>query len=505
MDEKTFNLIFKSRSVRSVHHRVVMEALRYLEGNWADLFLKEYKNLLEGSKAPDKRFKDFRNHVCHMPNGWGGAKNAVKEWYGKYVEALRARNWKDAAYNAGVMSHYYADVNHPFHTGQTSDEGKVHSYTEFGAAEIYMELRELMTIDNPVKVDNIEDFVFKAAKEAYNMYEDLLVGFDVEAGDAFKWGKGYTPELKKKIAPQIARAIWGTASLFKKGIEESKSEKPEGISLTSKKVVTRVGTPTEWARRWNDRRWKKKRTRMIRKEKRKFGRVRKSLLPDDKDYHKALDDGEIKPVALKGGISPKISDKQKTQVEKDSASKQKKEQAVKKKELKEKKVVEKKGEEKQVKKKEAKKKAKKTGRWAPAITHNSDIEDAAEVGPATAKRLTQIGLKTVSDFVKKPTKEIVRLLKEQLNYTRLDLEDIDRMQKETQLMLDVPRLRVHDVVVLYSAGITSKEMLLKLDQDTIWKKVQEALKTDHSKKYLSRGKITVDLEEIGEWKESAQG
>ncbi|MBD3191013.1 MAG: DUF4332 domain-containing protein [Candidatus Heimdallarchaeota archaeon] len=368
------------------------------------------------------------------------------------------------------MSHYYADVNHPFHTGQTDKEGQIHSYTEFGAADIYKDLRKHMTIDEPIKVNKIEDFVFKAAKESHKTYEDLLLGFDIEAGEQFKWGKGYSPELRHKIAPNIARAIWGTASLFRQGIVDSGAEDPGEINLALKKFATRITTPAEWIRRWLDKRRRKRRTRSIRRERRKSGRVRKSLSPDDKDYHKALDNGEIEPV--------KLTRKRPTQ-----------------------RVAE---DKKSITTKKEKKPKTKKRKWNPAITPNSSIDDAAEVGSATAKRFQEIGLQTVKDFMDKSAEEIVELLKKELDYTRLDLEDISRMQAETQLMLDVPRLRVHDSVILYGAGIKSKDSLSKHQQDDLWDKVQEAIKDDHVKRYIRRKNLRPDFEEIGEWLESAQ-
>ena len=55
---------------RSNHHRLAVEALAQLQGadaeRWRDLFLQQYEALLEGAKAPDEVFKDFRNHVLHV-------------------------------------------------------------------------------------------------------------------------------------------------------------------------------------------------------------------------------------------------------------------------------------------------------------------------------------------------------------------------------------------------------------------------------------------------------
>ena len=55
---------------RSNHHRLAVLALTHLDGEtgeaWRNLFLKHRKPYLEGAKAPDELFRDFRNHVLHV-------------------------------------------------------------------------------------------------------------------------------------------------------------------------------------------------------------------------------------------------------------------------------------------------------------------------------------------------------------------------------------------------------------------------------------------------------
>jgi hypothetical protein len=70
---------------RSNHHRLAVLALEHLQGegaeDWRNVFLKHRDAYLEGAKAPDEVFKDFRNHVLHVRDGdWGGAPAAAREW-----------------------------------------------------------------------------------------------------------------------------------------------------------------------------------------------------------------------------------------------------------------------------------------------------------------------------------------------------------------------------------------------------------------------------------------
>lgn len=75
------NLLFRvlyAQKCTSTHHMLAMDALRYLRveqsDEWTRLFLSDIQLFIDGAKAPDKKFKDFRNHVLHVSdNFWGGA------------------------------------------------------------------------------------------------------------------------------------------------------------------------------------------------------------------------------------------------------------------------------------------------------------------------------------------------------------------------------------------------------------------------------------------------
>lgn len=92
--------------------------------DWMDLFLRHYESYLEGAKAPDDQFKDFRNHVC-MHNkllGRGGR-------YGTRVTRQpsplsNGGNWEERS-TPRVLSRIYSDPLMPFHTGQSEAEGAV--------------------------------------------------------------------------------------------------------------------------------------------------------------------------------------------------------------------------------------------------------------------------------------------------------------------------------------------------------------------------------------------
>ena len=123
--------IISAAHASGTHHKLALDALRWLDSPaadlWQKLFLKHADLYLEGSKAPDQEFKDFKNHVLHPRDDyWGGAAEKVVSWYQHLVEALAQGDWQTAIYCAGVLSHYYTDPLHPFHTAQTEAENSIH-------------------------------------------------------------------------------------------------------------------------------------------------------------------------------------------------------------------------------------------------------------------------------------------------------------------------------------------------------------------------------------------
>ena len=118
------------------HHKLALDALAHLQSvdsdRWQNLFLKYAKLYLEGSKAPDNTFKDFKNHVLHVRDDyWGGAPEKAQEWYSTWSTHCAGRPGAMAAYAAGVLSHYYTDPLQPFHTAQTEAENKIHRAAEW--------------------------------------------------------------------------------------------------------------------------------------------------------------------------------------------------------------------------------------------------------------------------------------------------------------------------------------------------------------------------------------
>lgn len=247
------NVIFASHA-RSTHHKLALDALRHLQcdeaAQWTDLILSQHAAYLEGAKAPDDDFKDFKNHVLHVKeNFWGGAVSSTEHWYGQFIDHLRSSEWKEAAYAAGVLSHYYSDPQMPFHTGQTESEGAVHRAAEWSVTKSYEKLRTLLEQElggypgvHMSPADNWLEEMVKAGAVMANQYYDLLIdhyNLDVGVKDP---PSGLDRVAQEAIARCLGHATIGFSRILERAFEESKVRAPE-VTLTMKAVLATINVP----------------------------------------------------------------------------------------------------------------------------------------------------------------------------------------------------------------------------------------------------------------------
>ena len=223
---------------RSTHHKLAVDALWQLRhpaaSAWRNLFLTQYRAYLRGAKAPDDEFKDFRNHVLHVAqNNWGGAVPTAKYWYDQTVEALRAEDWTTAAYNAGVLSHYYSDPHMPLHTGQSDAETNMHRAAEWSITKAYDQLRRIIdetgrwpTVEVTRGDDWIARMVLDGAELAHPHYETLVREYDMARG-VLDPPRGLNDRCRKLLADLLAHAIVGFARILEHAIDEADVAPPD--------------------------------------------------------------------------------------------------------------------------------------------------------------------------------------------------------------------------------------------------------------------------------------
>lgn len=257
-----FNILYAAHA-NGTHHKLALRALEQLSGEgetaemWRRLYLAHAARLMEGSKAPDKSFKDFANHVLHpgeTPAGdWGGAPEKTAEWHGALVAALQAKKWGRAAYAAGVMGHYYTDVWMPFHTGSSEEETVLHRAAEWSASKSFEALWELGQADpraEPApggRKGDPAEITRAAARASHAHYRDIIAHYDHALG-AREPEAGFDAEGRAILGRLLARAASGVARLMDLAAEQA-GVAPAKVSLTARAAVAGLQIPSKWVLR----------------------------------------------------------------------------------------------------------------------------------------------------------------------------------------------------------------------------------------------------------------
>jgi hypothetical protein len=237
---------------RGTHHKLALDALPLLTGpdaeGWRRLLLKHAEPFMVGAKAPDDTFKDFKNHVLHVRDGfWGGAPATARQWYGKLVASLEAQNWPEAAYNAGVLSHYVTDPVHPFHTGQTEAENGIHRAFEWSTAKTYDVIKALGAEERapriavPDREDWLEEMLRVAATQSNSHYEKLIAHYDINRG-VVDPPAGLDLVSRRILGRLMIYASSLVAVVLERAFAEARVSPPE-VSLTLDTVLATLQIP----------------------------------------------------------------------------------------------------------------------------------------------------------------------------------------------------------------------------------------------------------------------
>lgn len=245
---------------RSTHHKLAIDALRHLQvpdsDRWVDVFLRYHAAYLEGAKAPDDKFKDFRNHVLHVQdNYWGGAVATAQKWYDATVQAFRNHLWEEAVYSAGVLSHYYSDPLMPLHTGQSEAEGAVHRALEWSVTKSYGELQQIIDrdqggyprVDMPDGDDWLQEMIHSGARLANSHYDVLIDHYNLAEGVRNPL-LGLDQECKDRVARCLGTAVIGFSRILERAITEGNVQ-PPWVELTLRGLMATAKIPFETLRK----------------------------------------------------------------------------------------------------------------------------------------------------------------------------------------------------------------------------------------------------------------
>jgi hypothetical protein len=164
-------------------------------------------------------------------NNWGGAIPEATRWYGRTVDSLRRREWSEAVYSAGVLSHYFSDPFMPLHTGQSETETQVHRAMEWSVSKSYGELQQIIElelggyprIEAGSSPDWLGQMILAGAQLAHEHYQPVIDHYDLARGVKNPLA-GMDGECKHRIATCLAHCVVGFARVLEKAFTEAEVE-----------------------------------------------------------------------------------------------------------------------------------------------------------------------------------------------------------------------------------------------------------------------------------------
>jgi predicted flap endonuclease-1-like 5' DNA nuclease len=500
-----FYRLVMSSVCRSNHHRLAIEALPQLKGPhaalWHDLLLHHHKEYLEGAKAPDEVFKDFKNHVLHVREGdWGGAPQAAREWYRRTVRALVQKDWPHAAYCAGVMSHYIVDPVQPFHTGQTEEENTIHRAVEWSFSKSYDTLRRILDQDLggypdvpvPSGDDWLEQMVKAGAKTSNVHYETVVNHYNFALG-VKKPEAGLDQELKDIVARLIGYATVLLARVLDRAFAEAAVVPPK-VGLMLDTLVAGIQVPIRSVLKSIDNAKEKALVASMYEEFRKTGKLRKTLPHDDKIV-RALHAAEVLRMPL-SNLDAQWPRETGTAFRTGTPARQTP-KPVKKAKAKPATRIE----PKPAARPETAKATPPTA--AKALTRDrlspdDPIVDAPSIGPKTAARFAAIGLHKVKDLLSISPENAAM----QINLRHINARTIRDWQSQAELACSIPNITSLAAQLLVAVGVRDADQLMNADPDTLVNLIEEYCETAEGQRTL-RDAGPPTREDIDEWIEAA--
>jgi hypothetical protein len=498
-----FRIVYAAHA-NGTHHKLALDALSLMSGEdaerWRNLFLKHAEIYLDGSKAPDNKFKDFKNHVLHVrDNFWGGAPEKAEIWYGNLLATLRAGAWEEAVYAAGVLSHYYTDPIQPFHTAQSEAENAIHRAAEWSISRSYDSLAELgrkrlgsIEVPVPPGAAWLKDMICQGAERSNRYYEKLIAHYDIHRGVSDP-PSGLDDTARAFIGELIVYAAIGYARILERAFAECEVSPPE-VTLTAETLLATLKIPSKWVEKRLTNAEDKALVRAMYQELQATGRVEATLPEDDKTVRDLYEREVAAPRAAEqalaraqrvnrtasfdgAGLSAAVRPVQ-AEVEPErhdqsySADDERPPQEA----------------ATTAPAKPARSRSASGSRTSGALrtylAASDDLEAAPSIGSRSAQWFAEVGIATVGDFLAADP----QALAEKMSGRRgIDAETLRLWQQQARLVMDVPGLRGTHAQLLTGAGYLDAAAVAVAADEALVTAVTEFANTPAGKRILRQG------------------
>lgn len=530
-----FRIVYAAHA-NGTHHKLALDALGALNRDdreaWTRLFLKHVECYLEGSKAPDVTFKDFKNHVLHVSeNYWGGAPEKALEWYSRTVTELKARNWPEAVYAAGVLSHYFTDPVMPFHTGQTDAENAIHRAVEWSINRSYNALRAIgekqfsgLDVALPAGDKWLCELVCDAAEFSHRYYEHLIAHYDLSKGSV-RPEDGLDDIGRRIVAELLTYAARGYGRVLNAAISESGVRAPE-VTLTAKTFLAMAQIPRKWIEKRLSDAEDRRIVAAIYDELKSTGRVDRALPDDDRTIRDLHKEQVLVPqlAARRAARAARISGTKAAApiqippplvgtAEPGAAATLPDNTALELAVAKSARMFSDGAEQPPALPAYGTFQAAPTMRNHPPLTRpetrnaekqaylslSDDLEAAPSIGPTMAARFAVLGIHTVGDFLAHDPCDLADLIDD----AHSDAETLADWQDQARLVIDVPGLRGTHAQLLVGSGYRTAQAVAEADPVTLSANVLKFVSTSAGKRVLREGRPP-DIEKIKSWVEVAR-
>lgn len=474
--------ILRAAHCRSTHQFFVIDALPLITTpggqRLGSQMLRHYKRYLTGSKAPDTDFRDFRNHVLHVQDKhWGGAPKKAEEWYRHLLRKIREGEWSDAAYCAGVLSHYFTDPLMPLHTAQSKKESIVHRPLEWSVTKSYERIlqryqagRHKIVFQLANNDGWLSDAVTKGAELSNRYYDSLIDQYDLERGVKDP-ESGFNESSIDVLAGLFGVALTGWARIIEIAAEESAVQIPEA-SLSMSELVASITMPIGWLVRRIETKSEQKAVRAILEEYRATGTVVENLPPEVTSVSQERKrDLRLERDRARATIKPRASSTP-TKVPQTATATL---------------PFQAPAEEATTERKPS-----------TNLSLTDDLVDAPSIGPKTAKRFVDIGIHTVEQFLAGDPAEIAAAI----NTGWIKTDTIVDWQDQARLVVEVPGLCGYKSQLLVGVECRTRETLASQDASALHEKISSFANTSAGKRVLRSNRLP-SQDDIQQWVQNA--
>jgi hypothetical protein len=479
--------VLRAAHCRSTHHFFVIDSTKYVDTvagrRLVNLLLKHHERFLAGAKDPDDRFRDFQNHCVHVRTGyWGGAPRLAVTWYDRLRDYLVQGRYGDAAYAAGVMSHYFTDPLQPLHTAQNEREPLVHRAMEWSIRCCYDEILHRW-IDDEYRVvfqlggseTWLAEAILKGARFANHSYDRLVESYDLERGSRVPT-EGLDDAAKATFAALFGLAITGLARIWERVADEAESISGRELPTTSlalEAVLATLQVPEKWiVRRIQDKR-EREAVQKVFDEFRRTGKLVENV-PDECFVKQRVWEIYRRESAWRNRVPVNEILQQPDQHASETLS-----------------FV------------DAKRAQDNTRQLEVPPTHRlvtvrlrreDPLVDAPSIGPKTAERFSGIGIENVGAFLD----EVAESLAVRLSTRWITSKTISDWQAQAKLMCEIGGLLARDTQLLVGAGYRTTAQVQAADSDALYAAIVRYAASADGQRALRNASVP-DPETVKSW------